>query len=201
MDWSPFSAVTFGASLAWPRLHSVSNDYYSTIQVAVRQAVKRGYSRIGFCLHKRTNDRVGGAAVGGYLAEMMRRPRLPVLPVLILPSGSGRDPKGRAAIIQWMADHRPDAVISSINPLLDWIVEFTGLTVPDELGTISLNSAMGDRQSGIDQNLHHVGRAALEMLVEMINRGERGIPPLQHRMLLEGTWNEGETLRQQKPPA
>ncbi|HWL51744.1 MAG TPA: LacI family DNA-binding transcriptional regulator [Chthoniobacteraceae bacterium] len=202
MDWSPFSAVTIGASLAWPRLHSVGNDHYSMIQLAVRQAIKRGYHRIGFCLHKRTNERVDGATVGSYLAEMMRRPRLPVIPPLILPSGSGRDdPRARAAILQWMADHRPDLVMASVTPLLEWIAEFTGLSVPGELGTLSLNSAMETRQSGIYQNLHHVGRVAVEMLVEMIHRGERGIPPLQHRMLLEGVWNEGETMRRQKDPA
>lgn len=190
MNWSPFSAVSFGYSLAWPSLHSVSNNHFSTIQLAIRQALKRGYTRIGLCLHKRTNDRVAGASVGGFVAELMRRPSLPIIPPLLLQSGSSK-----AAMVEWLEKHRPDVVIGSTNPLLRGLVDATKASVPTDLGTISLNATMGHFQTGIDQNLPEIGKAALELLVEMINRGERGIPPLQHRLLVEGTWNEGETLQ------
>lgn len=44
LDWSKFSAISFGRTLASPRLHNVDNDHYSSIAILMRQLKKLGVS-------------------------------------------------------------------------------------------------------------------------------------------------------------
>jgi hypothetical protein len=35
---------------------------------------------------------------------------------------------------------------------------------------------------------------AVDLLVDMMHRNERGIPPIPYRLMVEGSWCEGKTL-------
>ena len=53
--------------------------------------------------------------------------------------------------------------------------------------------------SGIDENVRAVGAMAVDTVVGMIHRNETGIPATPWRILAEGTWFQGETVRQHPP--
>jgi LacI family transcriptional regulator len=68
--------------------------------------------------------------------------------------------------------------------------------VPEDAGFASLNvGEADDTTSGIHQNDHLIGRKAIDLLVDMVHRNERGIPATPIRTLVEGVWHPGKTPR------
>ncbi len=68
--------------------------------------------------------------------------------------------------------------------------------MPRDLGFASL--AVPDRNhvcSGIWQNGRLLGATAIDTIVGMLERNERGLPEQTRVTMVEGVWNEGQTLR------
>jgi hypothetical protein len=51
--------------------------------------------------------------------------------------------------------------------------------------------------SGIDQNSHLVGAAAVDLLMGALQRGQRGVPETPVRMAVGGVWRVGESAVKQ----
>ena len=72
--------------------------------------------------------------------------------------------------------------------------------MPEDVGFALLNCADRSGQfAGIYQNGPTLGAVAVDFLIGMIQRNERGVPELPHSLLVEGTWVQGRTVRVQKP--
>ena len=63
---------------------------------------------------------------------------------------------------------------------------------PVDYGRISL--------SGIHQNAELIGAAAIDLLVGMIHRGERGVPTVPTQRICQGAWIKGRTTKKVGPP-
>jgi hypothetical protein len=44
------------------------------------------------------------------------------------------------------------------------------------------------------KNSFQIGVMAVDLLVDMLHRNERGIPTIPYRLMVEGSWCEGKTL-------
>ena len=55
--------------------------------------------------------------------------------------------------------------------------------------------------SGVYQNDTSIGQKAIDLIIDMIHRGERGLPAVPTRILVESTWRDGQTLCRQVPTA
>jgi hypothetical protein len=44
------------------------------------------------------------------------------------------------------------------------------------------------------KNSFQIGVMAVDLLVDMMHRNERGVPPIPYRLMVEGSWCEGKTL-------
>ena len=53
----------------------------------------------------------------------------------------------------------------------------------------------GHALSGIWQNGALIGATAMDTLISMLERNERGLPPQAHTVMVEGIWNPGKTLQ------
>jgi DNA-binding LacI/PurR family transcriptional regulator len=188
LQWNRFSALTFSHSLSYPILNTVTCHHFRSMRLIMRKLKKLGYRRIGFVCAPNLlemSDRNWAAAYWAY------QPRPYELPVPIL---SERKPN-RASFYCWLAQHRPDVVISPDPTILHWIEE-RGLRVPRDIGFVNPARAGGpDHYTAMDENTEQVGATAVDVLVEMIHRGERGVPerPICH--LVEATWIPGSTVR------
>ena len=191
LDWDKLSAVTIGYSLTGPLLHRAVNHQFRSMRLALRQLRRLGYRRIGLALPASINDRVDHQWVGSFLGEQVDYPPADRVPYLALP-----DPEWNVANFgRWFREHRPDAIVTQSDELFDWIKEL-GRRVPDDVGIAHLNcSDTSGRVAGIYQNGPTVGAVAVEFLVGMVLRCERGVPALAHSVLVEGTWVSGATLR------
>ncbi len=95
----------------------------------------------------------------------------------------------------WLKSTRPDAVISGNHEVPDTIKKLR-IKVPQDLGLACPALPSADtRLAGVVENNHRVGAVAVDQLVAMIQRGERGIPVSAERVHVEGHWQEGSTLR------
>jgi hypothetical protein len=71
-----------------------------------------------------------------------------------------------------------------------------GWRVPRDLGLASLACPQADGPvSGIWQNGALIGATAVDTLISMLERNERGLPVQPQSFMLEGIWNAGRTLR------
>lgn len=188
LDWSPFSAVTIGYSLAWPPLHLVINNQFSTSKTAYRKLCSLGYRRIGFCFDRAVVGRSDGNFLGGYLAESARWPReMQIDPLLF-------DQWSPAKLRAWYRANKPEAIIFHNSVAIERAMVELKVRVPEQVGMVCLS----DTRKGfacIDQNGPEVGTAAVDLLVSMIHRNERGIPEIPRRLLIEGTWHTGTSVR------
>lgn len=193
LQWENFSAVTFGYSLTKPLLHRAVNHQFRSMRLAMRELRKLGYERLGLALPASLNERVDRQWVASFLVEQLR---LDQSVPLFVPD----DPQWTFDNFrQWFETQKPDAVIGHEEVLLDWIKRL-GMHVPDDVGFAHLNCPDQSGQfAGVYQNGPRVGSVAVDFLIGMIHRNERGASMLPHSILVEGTWVAGKTVRARTP--
>ena len=78
-DWSKFSIVRFGLSVAVPDSHLVTADQLRAVLMAVKKMAEYGYHRIGFVVPADSDRKLGGGFVGGF-SSAGKSFNLPVIP-------------------------------------------------------------------------------------------------------------------------
>lgn len=188
-DWSAFSAVAIGFSLVKPNLHVVCPHQFRAIKHALQQLLGRGYRRPGLVMLRASDDRVDQNWQAGYLVTQQGLPVGDRLPPLFLPEWD------EAAFIHWYERHRPDVLLTKFNELIPTLRRLKR-AIPRQVGVAILTHAEpGGNLAGIYENPHAVGAAAVDYLTGMLYRNERGIPAFPQRILIDGSWIEGRTVR------
>jgi LacI family transcriptional regulator len=193
LAWERFSAVALGYSLTQPSLHVVMNHQFRNMRHLVQQLHRLGHRRIGFAMPATTDERVDHNYIGGFwVAQQDLPPDQARLTPLLAPTF------GEPIFRRWVRRTRPDAVITSASwahQVIAWL-RLEGLQVPRDVGVAVASIPFGDRSiSGIDENVRAVGAMAVDTVVGMIHRNETGVPATPWRILAEGTWFQGETVR------
>lgn len=195
LPWAHFAAITFGYTLASPRLHLVSNNTFLSMQTAVARARELGYRRLGLIISPAANHRVQRMWRAGFFEQQQDWPARERLPVCLYETVDTK-------ILRWMERYRPDAVICH-DPRVFVLLKENGYRTSQDVGY--LTQSIGDHPaevSGVYENPLESGGMAVDFLVPMIQRAEWGIPRIPRRLLSEGTWREGRTLpRKRTVPA
>jgi LacI family transcriptional regulator len=190
MDLSRFSVVTFGYSLAWPPVHLVTSHHARGMRMAMRKLRSLGYRRIGLCLARVLNGRSDGGWFGSYLTEIQRLSDAAPLEPFLYESWSAK------AFTKWYKATKPQAVIVHSVADLERIVSETGLRSPEDIGVVSLSLMETDTLcAGIDQNSREIGAAGVDLLVSLMHANERGFTNAPRRLMIEGSWVDGPTIR------
>lgn len=195
LDWSSFSSIALGYSLSQPRLHVVMNHQFRNMQQLVVQLHALGYRRIGLALPAESDERIGHAYLGGYLAGLRSLSRAcPTLPVF------EDEPFAATSFRSWFHKVRPDVVIASqlwLGNIQRWFLE-EGLRVPRDIGLVTPCTPYGSNSiGGMDEDAQAVGRLAADTVVEMLHRNEKGIPKRPFSLLIDAAWIPGRTVRKQ----
>jgi LacI family transcriptional regulator len=190
-DWSSSSVVALGLSLAAPIFNRVRENHTFTGSLAAAECFRRGFHRIGLAFDRADDvGRMNDMWVGGFMSEQLKWPAdVYRVPPLLSPE------TGRAEFMAWFARHRPDVVIvSQLDPVRQWLAD-TGRRVPADVGLVELRCY--DRKTGhtgVYHDISQIGALGVEMLIGHLHRQEHGVPAVPHEVLIQGTWNEGETL-------
>ena len=71
-----------------------------------------------------------------------------------------------------------------------------GYGVPEDIGVAYHSLDEKSRcLSGMKKNSWQIGVMAVDLLIDMLHRNERGIPARPYLLMVEGSWVEGNTLR------
>jgi DNA-binding LacI/PurR family transcriptional regulator len=188
--WERFSALTFGNTLAEPALHVIAPTQYRAALHTMEQIRAQGYRRIGFASSMWMDARLDHNQLSAYLADMYLHQEDPYVFTF---EKSGCDPD---ELVNWVRKTGIDAAMVSIDAMD--MLRKTELRIPGDLATAcpSLSELTGPL-TGVRENALLSGEVAVDFLVAMMQRGERGIPQFPQRVLVTGSWDPGITL----PPA
>lgn len=193
LDWDEFASAALGYSLAEPSLHRAVNHQLHSIRLAFRRLHERGYQRIGFAMMKSNDERVDHNWLGGFLIHQHLFPSSPPPIPMFLTDQFTEETFGK-----WYLEHRPDAIVGGPSCVRDWLLNLS-LKIPEEVAFANLNTDTNDRSlAGIDQNSPLVGAAAVDLVINQLQRNERGVPENPKVVLIEGAWVDGPTVAQRK---
>lgn len=196
--WEKYSIVRFGRSLRNPQTHVVSSDHVANAMLAFTRMRDAGYRRIGFLTNEFALARQAGhlSEAGFLMAQQMmdESERVPICSITRIPNS------GRAnAVARWLKEHRVDAVFTDEEEAVA-ILRKAGVRAPEDIGLVSSNVCDLPISAGIDQNPLEIGRVAMLMLQSLIADHERGIPAIFRQQLVKGSWVDGDSLPDKRPP-
>ncbi len=201
-EWDRFAVVC--CMLGWLNtpFHVVRKDIFNDTRLLWREAVARGYRRIGGALFQHDPiaeddySRYGAAAT----EQRLLIPASRRLPLLLC------SPQDEAAFLAWMRRFQPDAILAFCEAPYRWLLK-AGYKVPGDVAFAMsfVDLASNQRCSGVSALSCELGQAAVDHLIAQIHHNLRGIPAIQQSISLEPKWVEGETMprvnRTGTPPA
>jgi LacI family transcriptional regulator len=186
LNYDSLSAVAFGYSMQPAVLHLVTNHHIHTMTLILKKILELGYRRIGLSITKDWNAKVEHAWQSSLLLFQEQHPGLSSIPIFW-------DNYEDSELVAWMKTNRPDVVIS-FNDAMDRL-QLAGYKIPDDIGFASPFLSKNETYlTGVHQNDRLIGHKAVDMVIDMLHRGETGIPETPVRMLVEGVWHPGQTL-------
>ncbi len=195
-DWEDFSAVALGYSVTAPQLHRVTNHQFRSVLMLIRELRYLGYRRIGLNVTEEYNRRMNLAPMSAYAAYDSTIPARERVPVLV---PRYRDDTFR--LLKWIRRQQPEAIISQDFAMWDKCLSI-GLRVPEDIGFAYFHVGKAETLlSGIHQNDAEIGRTAVDYLVAMLHRHERGIPSVAQHVLVDGMWLPRQSTRRVGEPA
>jgi LacI family transcriptional regulator len=186
-DFSHLAAVQMDHSLTQPQLHTILPDHYVSMMHALERLRQRGYRRIGLCLEERKDARIKNKWSAAYQA--FSRLHAMDVPPLIEPQIA------RPTFLGWYRRHRPDVIVGHVQAMVDWLGAMD-VRVPADTGFLNLNHTERTAPcAGLDLSPRRLGAVAVESVVAMLHREERGVPRHPQTITLEAAWVDGPTLR------
>ncbi len=193
LAWAHFSPVALGFSITNLTIHRVCTYHTHNVRLCLGQMRARGYRRIGLVLPREIYERSRGHVLGAYLAEQQLLPRAEQVQPLFVPIAEIT----QASVGRWLREQKVDGVILSAMPVevMEFITKLK-YRVPDELG-VAVISRFGKTEdiAGIDERMRLLGEGAVDTVVGMISRNERGLPTHPRYTLIEGSWVDRPTVR------
>lgn len=196
LPWENFAAVTFGYTLRSPALHMVTAYHYQNMQTCLRQLHHLGYRRPGLVTWDDISKRVYEMWTAAYRTPPFDGKWDKGIPILKLENRPDLfSDANRKIFLKWAKAHRPDAILVVDKHILDWLTE-AGYRVPEDIAYVSPSLQVSNTgHAGVREPSLDVGRAAGDFLAGMLTRGEFGVPEVPRRILLEGFWQPGLTVR------
>jgi LacI family transcriptional regulator len=195
IDFTSFSAVTFGYAMTTPALHMAGGNVMGGMLLAFERLRELGYRRIGVALTRWIVGRSQSAFTGGLFSLHQDIKEKDRVPFLELPHELEQ---GQEVFCSWVRRHSPDVVISMDTHAPRWI-KGMGLRMPEDIAFVSYDwvpSMSG--YAGIDQRRPHVAAAAVDLLAVQMSRFERGVPAVPRQVLIPSAWVDGDSVPERR---
>lgn len=197
LRWDYFSAVCLSVPLPSLAITTVCNDHYFSCLQIMRECHRRGYRRPALMLRRAHQMRFQGRWEGGYRVGGEMFPEMKLTPPLYID-----DVSDGSILHAWLLREMPDVIIRPADDGLTEMLARAGWRVPEDIGLALLACPrQGGPTTGVYQNGHLIGALAVDTLVSLVERHERGLPQQATTLMVEGQWNEGTTLPKRGPRA
>ena len=191
LQWEFFSIVTFGFSHG-TTFHLVTGTQYRNARLAVRRMHGLGYRRIAAFVSDRFERQTDRNISSGMYAECAELKCC----FLILKIPENPTPAQQQKAIAWLKTNKPEVILAHNLDIFD-LLKKAGLNVPEDIavGIMSTDPARS-HLAGIDTNPEQVGVVAVDQLIALIHRNERGLPVSPLEILVGGDWRDGTSVPQ-----
>lgn len=189
-DFTGFAAVTIGYSVTSPALPRVANDIQNLVYDALRVIESRGYHRVGLVMSDDANRRMlclytgAASSYAKFFAKDLH------VEELVLPDESFSRTQ-RRMIVQWIRDHRLQAVMSSAQYFYRELLR-EKVRIPQDIAYLHLHHLPGI--SCMNQLRDHVGTKAVDLVAAMIQRNESFPVEYPQTVLTPALYEEGQTV-------
>jgi DNA-binding LacI/PurR family transcriptional regulator len=191
LEWDHFCTVSIGFSLEYPSFHVVAGETFKSMLLCMRELSKLGYQRIGLVILPDQDERTQNRYIGAYHAAwecLPRRKPIPILRTALL---------NEETFSKWFKKTSPDAIIGP-NEKIPKFLEKLGCRIPGDIGFACPFCV--DRFSHADGCPQEVGRAAAELVSNMIDRNETGVPTSPRTLMIEPLWVPRPSLKKVGDP-
>lgn len=190
IDWSGLSVVELGFTLKQPNFHRVVHDYFHAMRIALLRMRELGYQRIGLVLRSAIDEKVHSLWRMAFIDDYGQLPLRQRVKPLLLPTLDSDVLKA------WVARQKPEAILTIEPDGLIAELHKLGLRVPHDIGVASLGCYQDSDSptAGIYQAYESMGEVAVNLLVNMVQRGDCGVPGRTISTLIGGGWVDGPTL-------
>lgn len=192
IDWSQFSCATAGYSIQQPRFHRVCTDLRKAFRKLLSQSLQLGYQKIGSIIPDSLDQICENSHLDVFCHEIEKKSSSIKIPPFHSHEPSESNYKN--LLKKWIQKYQPDLIVGSLNKQLNQLKEI-GLQIPKKVGFVTLNCTSDSHQvSGIAQSHAHSGALTAELVIDQLNRNERGIPSTPKTILHEEfSWFNGKT--------
>jgi LacI family transcriptional regulator len=184
LDWSLFSVVAIGRSLASPQLHRAAPDAFKALLLAVEKVRQLGYKSIGVAITREQDIRTEWSWTAA-AAVLQERMQLAGERVCFFEGSIDQS----SQFLSWLKQKKPRVVISQMHPVPDWI-RAAGYAIPQDIELVCLDYDPTVKCVGIEQNYKNVGAAGMNLLHSSLVLGETGIPLMRQTLLVQPRWME-----------
>jgi LacI family transcriptional regulator len=186
-----FSCVVTGVRTRAPALPFACVDHYDLSRRAMEHALSLGYRRPGLVLDETIDHLVDGRFGAGYRRSQEQLPGESHLQPFYQVQAARSNP---AVFADWVRREKPDMIFTLYHEVRRWL-EGLSLRVPEDVGLAQLEWRPNHPDwAGMDQHNDLAGEAAVDMLLGMMLRGERGSPQFPRAFLMGSSWKDGHTL-------
>jgi len=158
--------------------------------IACEHLSKLGYRKPGLAIERENDARVSRLWSSAFLSEQKFSPHsFKKAPPLI------EETLTEESFLKWFRRYQPDVIISVWDQVYPWLIK-AGYRVPEDVGLVLLSVYdEGRPYSGIRENPFLLGARAVEFLVDLIHRGERGEAETPSYLMIDGSWTGGVTVQ------
>ena len=209
LNFDHLASATIDYSLKSPHINRAAPNYFQNMQTALNKLNSLGYRRIGFCTYREEINHIGHHWLGAFKAWQTLQPTDERVSVHLNPFSNKKilslqgEKEGVAALwdknkqsfSNWVTKCKPDVVISNGFFFYSWLKELK-YKIPQEIGFTTLNYYQDlPHISGIDENHETIAASAIDLILGQFHRNEYCLPIHRKTVLIEGTWNDGKTIR------
>jgi len=190
--WPKFTCIAVSVGFHCPPVDIVDSDHLGSLQFVWNQFVSRGYRRIALVLFDEGRVHPMWLPVRALYKELARLKRLPPLLHDMRPNQSHE-------LVDWLRDHRADAVIGFTDSVY-WNLLEGGYLIPNEVAFASLWSVETSPQQTagmISMDGENIARA-FDLLQTRMHAGMRGSPSTVIFESLRQSWREGLSFPEDK---
>lgn len=185
--WEYFSIVAASLSIPAPKFRRVIPNQFGNMVSLCRKLTSLGFNKIGLCIPFEHDLRQNHHSSGGFASFHVAN-RLEMLRPFLHESFS-MDP-----ITDWIRKERPDVAILGSEFSADLIRRELNRKGIKGISLAVTTVKKGSSWAGIDELPERVGSRAIDLLGGMILQEERGIPEDPSLILIDGIWQDGDSL-------
>ncbi len=184
-QWHLFSWVAINYSMRAPDMNRVVIDYHQVTRLGITKALEQGSRRIGFVLPPGLDERTIFHYRSTYLGyrDLVGPDKL--APILFA------NPAEKAPFAKWLKEHNPDTIIAPGTITTTEISKRLLAASPAQRRIKVINLSVDDPnggQAGIYQDAEALGNEAVNHVIELIHRAEKGLPRHPKTVMLPGIW-------------